>query len=279
MELAINQAIIQMLADPSDVKASCLTSNCTFGSYSTMGICSRVDDVTPDVVRECSRGNFDGEFPGCSYTVRELQAHPPWRLSNLTTGGSRGAAENTLWIGASDIVKDDYTFPNPNTLIEFYAIYVSNATVFLPGSDANFSDSVVALKGGLDLCVDQYNTTVINGTTMTVKQSQSTDLKWDTIVKTVGTNSFPAISCKTGGAEYWMDEITLGAFNDFLGLEIFRGSSSDGANVENAGTGTETTESDAPQTFAGLLVNKTRAVGQDGLKKMLDNLAISMTNA
>ena len=286
MGLAINQAIIGMAADPSDVKASCLTSNCTFGSYPTMGVCSRVDDVTPDIVRKCPRGNLDGWSPGCIYTVKELKAHPPWLLSNLTTDLGGDSPANSLWIGASNIIRNDnppeendYTFPNPNTLIEFYTIYISDTKVFSTDSDANFSDSVVALKGGLDLCVDQYNTTVVNGTTMTVKLNQLTDLKWVTTQKIVGTNSFDVVSCNTGSAEYWMDENTLATFNHYLGLETFRGSSSYALNVINSGDGSETVESDAAQTFAGLLVNQARDVGQDGLQRMLDNLATSMTNS
>ena len=282
MGSAIEQGIIKIPADPSDVKASCLTSNCTFGSYSTMGICSRVDDVTPDVVEYCSPGSeFSGESPACSYTVRELQVHPPWRLSDLTAGRRGAGGENippeTLWVGASD----SYSFLNPNTLTEFYVIYVPDTTIFntavsSPDSAAKFPGSVVALKGGLDLCINQYNTTFINGTTKTVELNKLTDLKWSTIQKTVKNNNFTAVSCQTGGSEYWMDEKTLGVFNHFLGLEVFQGSSSYGLNLNIAGIGGE---SDASRTFARLLVNQSRAVGQDGLKEMLENMAIGMTNA
>ncbi|KAL8716979.1 MAG: hypothetical protein Q9225_005740 [Loekoesia sp. 1 TL-2023] len=288
MEWAIDQPFFNISADPSDVKASCQTSNCTFGFYSTMGICSRVDDATPDIVRSCSRGNLDGTSQGCNYTVGELRTHPPWRLGKLTTGNRGGPQENTppfsLWIGASDTAKhtqlkeDSYIFPNLNTLTEFYAIYVSDTTVF-SNSDANFSDSIVALKGGLDLCVHQYDTHMINGTTTTRKLNQLTDLNWNITNKSVGNNNIKAISCETGGDEYWLDENTLEAFNHFLGLEIFRGSSSKGTNIIIEGSGTEAREGDAPQIFADLLVNKARAVGQDGLKEMLNNLTTSMTNA
>lgn len=290
MGLAIDQSLVDGTADPSDVKASCQTSNCTFEPYSTLRVCSRVDDVTPDLVRQCPKNDLDGFNAGCSYDVKELLAHPPYRVGNLSTESIHGSPIYTLWLGASDIVNDQsdqrsYTYPNPNTLVEFYAIYVLNTSVFPESpsfdrsSTANFSDMVVALKGGLDLCVAQYNTTVINGTTKTVELNQSSDLKWATVEKTVGTTSFSVVSSTTSGAEHWMEMNTVNTFNNFLTFEIFRGASSQGIQVQNAGSGSETTEGDAPATIAPLLLNQDRAKGKDALKKLLDTLGTSMTNA
>ncbi|KAL9105116.1 MAG: hypothetical protein Q9163_000034 [Psora crenata] len=268
MGTAIDLAIIGTPADPSDVKADCHTGNCTFGLYSTMGICSRVDDVTPNVVKSVR----------VETTAVLRVAHPPWRENNLTTGGVAGNPPYTLWIGASDMKRpqfeQQYTFPNPNTLTEFYVVYVSDTKVFTPDSDADFSNTVVALKGGLDLCVYQYDTTVINGTTKTVEKARSIDSKWEMVDK----NSMlyhPEMATENIGWTTRLGE----QFTDYLGLEIFRGSNSDGTNVKNIGDGAATAASDAAQTFADLLVNKPRSEGQDGLRKMLDNLAIGMTNA
>ena len=180
MQAAINQGIFQIPVDPSDIRAECRTNNCTFEQYSTLGICSRVDDVTTDVRRNCPSGN-DGRSQGCNYTVKDLQAHPPWRPGDLTTGGPR-TPQYSLWIGSSDIVSSMYDgymyiFPNPNTLTEFYTLYISDTKVFSDDSDADFSDSVVALKGGLDLCIYQYNTTVINIATKTLEKARIPEFK------------------------------------------------------------------------------------------------------
>ena len=289
---AIYTAIVGTTADPSDVRATCQTSTCTFESYSTLGVCSRVDDVTPDVVQKC-RPSRQNPSLGCAYIVKELQDHPPWRIGNLTTGGGGNGKgplmfPNTLWVGSSDIVPTpiggdtqsgyQYTFPDPNTLSEFYTVYVQNTTDYdTTGAGPDLVGSVVALKAGLDLCVYQYDTTFTNGVTKTVEKGRVTDLKWAQVNKVIANNQFSAVSATNGGQEYWMDSSTLNAFNQYLGLEIFRGSSSQGIKVDNSGIGAE--YSDAAETFAGLLVNKPRPDGRDALKKMLDNLGAGMTNA
>ncbi|KAL9629941.1 MAG: hypothetical protein Q9164_006653 [Protoblastenia rupestris] len=289
---AIYTAIVGTTADPSDVRATCQTSDCTFGSYSTLGVCSRVNDVTPDVVQRCRPSRKDPTL-GCAYIVKELQDHPPWRISNLTTGGGGNGKgplmfPNTLWVGSSDIVRTQirgatqsgyqYTFPDPNTLSEFYTVYVQDTTDYdISGAGPGLSSSVVALKAGLDLCVYQYDTTFINGVTKTVEKGRVTDLKWARVDKVIANKQFSAVSATSGGQEYWMDSSTVNAFNQYLGLEIFRGSSHQGINVQNSGLGAR--YSDAAETFAGLLVNKPRPDGRDALKKMLDNLGTGMTNA
>ena len=75
-----------------------------------------------------------------------------------------------------------------------------------------------------------------------------------------------------------MENQTFDIFNHFLSFEVFRGSSSAGINVMNAGRGAETTAYDTAGAFADLLLNKPKAEGMDGLKKLLENLAPSMTN-
>lgn len=114
--------------------------------------------------------------------------------------------------------------------------------------------------------------------TVTIQKAQLTDLetKWEIAGKEIDDKQFQVISSTVDGTEYWMDETSIQACNHYLGLEIFRGTSSYGINVVIAGS--ETAASDTADTFGGLLVNKTKSEGIDGLKKMLDNLAASITN-
>lgn len=276
MGTAIVSAIFGTPASPSDVIVDCQTGNCTFQAYSTMGICSRVDNVTPTIVRKCPRRN-DGTSRGCNYTVQELQDHPPWRLETLTTLFKERPI-HSLWIGASDI-GNDYRYPNLNTLVEFYAIYVSDTDAFSSDFDGNFSDSVVALKGSLDLCVLSYHTRFVNGITQTVELGRKDALAWQTESKKVCANdtSFcDVVTSSTGGDEYWMSSTDKEAFNQYLGLEIFRGYSSAGLRLE---TSDETGLIDTAPIIAGLLVNQPKSNGQDAMTKMLDNLAVGMTNS
>lgn len=275
MSSAIDLAITGTPADPSDVQAHCDKGDCTFGAYSTLGVCSRVDVVPHDsIVQTCPHDEYD-EPMGCNYIVQELQTHPPWRIGNLTTGirgrPSAATAPYTLWIGSSDPY--NYMFPSPETLTEFYIVYVADTRGYMQGdSTPDFFSSIAALKVGLDLCVYQYNTSVINGGTKTVQMSRTTDLKW-------AKNSVNASSATMDGKDYTMGERTIRQFINYLGLEIFYGSSSVGIKDLVTGGGLGAPATDTPNVFAGLLVNRSVSEGQDGVRKKMDNLAVGMTNA
>ena len=273
MALAIQSAIIGTLASPSDVTAHCQTGNCTFPAYSSMGICSKVKDVTPTNRTICRLENdgIGGTLTNCGYTVQELQKHPNKILYPVSNGKK---LRYTLWIGVSN---DEY--PNPNTLVEFYAIYLSNTST--PSSDIQdgTSDTVVALKGSLNLCVLSYQTQMRNGITETVEISRKDNLNWQTKSKNVcngGSSSCPVIASSDRGTEYWMESVNGKAFNDYLGLEIFHGYATVGLNLVSSD---ETGLSGTAASIAGMVVNKTVSEGQDELAKWLNNLAQAMTNS
>ena len=290
MSSAIQLAITGTPADPSTVYASCEKGTCTFDLYWTLGVCSRLDIVPhDDISQTCPRDKF-GHSVGCSYTVKELLDHPPWLTGNLTTGKDDvgnypGHPPNTLWIGSSDIVLNPpstydyiYQFPNPETLTEFYVVYVANTTDYTEQrSSPELFSSIAAYKVGLEICAYQYNTTFINGETKTVQISQATNLKWAIIKKVIAQSEFSTVSSTIGGIDYWMEESTKIAFNSYLGLEVFRGASAGGAGWDVYGN--VAPASDTPNTFASLLVNKPQIEGQDGFKATMDNLAVGMTNA
>ncbi|KAL8760621.1 MAG: hypothetical protein Q9184_003202 [Pyrenodesmia sp. 2 TL-2023] len=156
---------------------------------------------------------------------------------------------------------------------------ITRVYVFDQVSTENFSDSVVALKGSLELCLLSYTTRVVNGITQTVEVGRNEALAWQTKSKQVcdnGTHFCDVVATSTGVEEYWMDSGNKKAFNQYLGLEIFRGYSSFGLHLV---TSDETGLIDTSTIIAGLLVNKTISDGQEALTRMLDNLAVGMTNS
>ncbi|KAI4233434.1 MAG: hypothetical protein LQ349_004416, partial [Xanthoria aureola] len=237
-----------------------------------MGICSKVEDVTPTNRTICRLENdgIGGTLTNCGYTVQELQKHPDEILYPVPNGKK---LTYTLWIGSND------EYPNPNTLVEFYAIYLSNTST--PSSDIQegTSDTVVALKGSLNLCVLSYQTQMRNGITETVEISRKDNLTWQTKSKNVchgGSSSCPVIASSDGGTECWMESVDRKAFNQYLGLEIFRGYTTVGLDLVSSD---ETGLIDTAASIAGMVVNKTVSEGQDKLAKWLNNLAQAMTNS
>ncbi len=261
MEAAINSAIIQIPADPSEVAGNCSSGNCTFPIYETVGVCSKLNDITPMIVNNCHHENTSTTLR-CFYSVTELRVNPPWRRDNFSTD----APPMTLWVGASDSTDDlDHI-----SLVQFYTIYLPDRKTY--DSRANITEELVALKGELDLCVISYQTTVANGITKTVEVDRATDLTWQTDFKYIDNNDVSVMSTVSGGKEYWMSQDSMDAFRSYLSLDVFHGYSEiDGLVMGDLGT------TDAAATLTALLVDKEG--GQDDVSKMLDNLAISMTNA
>ena len=263
MEAAIDSAIIQTPADPSEVKGDCPSGNCTFPDYETMGVCSRVDDISPTIIRNCHHEDT-GDDTQCFVSVADLQTHPSWREDNFTD-------YMTLWVGASSVsTRDDYL--DPKSLGVFYTIYYPDTQAYQ--SKLNSTSELVALKGSLDLCVISYQTTVTNGITKTVEKSRATGLTWQPVWKVVNNTDTRAMSTLSGGKEYWITQESGYAFKNYLSLNVFYGNSQRGLfDDPNLGLST----SNAATTLAGLLVNQKG--GQDAASKMLGNLATSMTNA
>lgn len=159
--LAITNGLLtKTTIDPSAVAANCETGNCTFPDYTSLAVCSSVEDVTPTIEVRCPRGQRSSDG-GCSYTVPPLQNVHTARFDNFTTNNQGGP---TLWIGASEHA--DYS-SNTGTLVDFYILFFPDLSVFSRDSHANVTASLVALKVSVFLCLKTYNTTVTNGRTST----------------------------------------------------------------------------------------------------------------
>ena len=278
MEASIVQALTQLPADPSEVRGECQTGNCTYGIYTTMGVCSNVEDKTSTIVRRCFKAGEEHQTQThCTYSVEALQAHPTINNDNITT---RGGDSTNLWIGASHVDPDPhnpYSFPGPNTLAEFYVIYYPDPSV-KHNSDAGFdaTAALVALKGTLSLCVYQYNTTMINGITTTTEVNQP-NVNWKTVSKVIDNTQITAISgTDVNNTEYWISEDARWAFNSYLTTETFYGT---GKTIEDTSQPDRIItqgDTDAARSLSAVLIDQKGGV--DGLSKFLDNLATSMTN-
>lgn len=265
METAINSGILQTPADPSEVTGDCPTGNCTF-SYQTMGVCSRLDDVSPTIITDCHHENI-GAATQCFYSVADLRDRPPWREDNMTTVG----LEMTLWVAASKADESGIVDPNPSSLGVFYTLYLPDTKVYpYSGSRPNFTGHMVALKGSFNLCVISYQTTVQNGVTKTEEKSRVVDLTWEQDEQKIDDSERQILSTTTGGKQYWITQDSMNAFKKYFSYEVFHGHSQTGLGGEMGST-------DAAAALAGLLVNK--ADGQGAVSRMLENAAVGMTNA
>ena len=264
MRLAITQGLQTTNITPSNFSAACQTGNCTFGLYTTMGVCPTVDDMTPTLIEDCPYGRKDTRS-GCSYTVPDLNSHQTFQQDNFTKF-------DLLYVGSSEVFAGGYQFPNPNTLVEFYVIYLSDPSVLDLDSTANYTAALVALRATLDLCIITYNTTVINGTTKNTQTSIASKLNWQTVPKITNNTQYQVIT--TTGPDNEEFYITLEqrlAFNDYLSSITFTGNVQAPDNNDVPTGSTDGAEA--------MYTSVTNGSGIQGLQNQLTNLAFSMTNA
>lgn len=216
---------------------------------------------------DCPDGD-NGTRRGCTYTVPALVQHPPWPSSNMSY-------LDDLYIGASDAVRSNYIGAKANTIAEFYLIYKEKPNAI---SDKSENGKRKILRANLDLCLYTYNTTMTFGITETTQIEKITNLNWVKGRETIGPDSSgatsyaDAVAVAAPGTEerFWTPDIA--ALRRYLSL-IFSGSS-------DLMIGRYT--SDAAYAFSKSIYGdalQSQSLGVWGPAALLENLAISMTNA
>ena len=123
----------------SDVSVSCQSGNCTWPVYSSLAICASTADVSASLKSSCS--TLDPKQ--CNYS--------------LPSGGSLAGKDDIMSISTTDNTAfTSLAFAKTNPVIDFYTFLISNKT-----------SQPLLLESALHLCVQSYNTSVINGKTHT----------------------------------------------------------------------------------------------------------------
>ncbi|KAL8833563.1 MAG: hypothetical protein Q9176_007921 [Flavoplaca citrina] len=257
MSLAIVDGLLRKDISPSDVMGSCVTGNCTWEDYQSLGVYSTVTDVSSTITSTCRKRASQFNPAGCNYSVPAIDENPIARESVLQTS----KFGQTLWLGASNPMplENDYEPPALDTLVQFYVIYVPDLTRWddLDVTE-DHKDELVALQATLSLCLNTYHANMTFGVTSTQLLSQETNLDWQT-----GTESFEGT------------ESNRNPFHNYLSLQTFTGSAS--MRSEGPDGGGNFTENDVVRRIAASLYDD--RAGIRGLSESLDNLAISMSNA
>ncbi len=300
MKLAIFTGLLRDGVNPSEVQGSSVTGNCTFGVFTSMGVCASVEDVTPSIVADCKdTEHFSGiSDDNCSYTVPELRNTRPF--SNVRTHAGEDI-HSTLYMGAGMIFVDAETGDTSetainDTLIQFYIIYVPDLTV-LPqnGGRTNYTGNLAALKGTLSLCAHTYNSSMQFGVTNTTLRAQETHLPWRHGTAVNDNNLGGYLASVPGTSDtLFMNPESMNGLSVWLITSTFNGTAimpppplakSTDPDHPNAITITSPaifSTLASKQVATHLYGNETGFIVADGvsaLSSFLDNVAMSMSNA
>ena len=130
----------------SDVSASCGTGNCTWPLHSSLAVCASTADVSTSLRSSCSTSGQ------CNYSLPSGAL-----LAGKDDFMSISAADNTAFASLA--------FANTIPVVDFYTFLISNKT-----------SEPLLLESALHLCVQSYNTSVVNGKTETKELASWTSL-------------------------------------------------------------------------------------------------------
>ena len=118
-----------------------------------------------------------------------------------------------------------------------------------------------------------------NGVTNTIQISKETDL--DSQIGGAnsddGKSSFSTVMKALASETFWMSQLNVKSFNEFLSHQAFTGSASMTSATSALDGGGNITENDNVRMIAASIYHD--HAGIQGLSKLLDVLAVSMTNA
>ena len=288
-EAAILTGLTGNNADPSDVKGTCVTGNCTFGLFASIGVCASAADVTSSIVSDCGEDaifNFSSAFPLgiCTHTVRHLVG------DGLFNTISFSGTPITLYVGASASnisVGSNWQASNSSfndVLIEFYVIYATELTTSIRNStEPGITLPMAALKGTLNLCAHVYNSSMQSGVTNTTIQTQETHLPWEPtgVWNSTGRYGYTSTVSETSD-KLVIESASLVGIRTRLSQSIFTGV----AHMTASGLEDPETENSfstpAAQQIAIHLYGNTTGLqvtdGVGGLAKWLENFATSLSN-
>ncbi|KAL9629261.1 MAG: hypothetical protein Q9204_005378, partial [Flavoplaca sp. TL-2023a] len=186
----------------------------------------------------------------------------------------------TLWVGASNPTPPvgsavpSHMPEGLDTLEQFYVIYVRDLTRWDElDKTENHKDELVALRATLSLCVNTYHTDMKFGVMNTQLLSQEKNLDWQIDTESNGTPSSSTVT--HGGDRFWMSGENRKSFHDYLSIQTFTGSAKMRSGSPDSGG--NFTENEIVRRIAMSLYED--PAGIPGLSGLLDNLAMSMSNA
>lgn len=281
--LAVKDGLLRKDISPSGVTGVCPTGNCTWPDYQSLGVCADVVDVSERITSNRRRQSESTRPAGRNYAVPDTKDtvglkngyfydKPSFSGTILATGELR----DTLWIGSQDTVNDQYQ--GTNKLIQFYTIYVRDLTTWDKHKDftQDYKNELTALQVTLSLCVYTYRTSMTFGVTNTTTISKETNLDWIQDSETNDGVASNMISTTYGPERFSMGGFNQASWSDFFTFETFLGA----AQFRSAKPGEEGgnfTENDSVRSVANSVY--VDHAGIDGLSKLMDTLAVSLTNA
>lgn len=275
----------------SDVAASCNTGNCTWDIYSSIGVCASTTDVSSLLIHNaCNEPIFNAQFdavpglknPGYPCYNYSLPALAYVSVTSNVNPQSGLSAQELILENATLSVIHNTTFREyvDITILEVSNNYYGSSLLgfnilYQPGVADSINSTLpppIALQSSLDLCIQTYNTSVIDSKTST--QLISCEILNSTVIEAAAGYSTFVVSGTSFGispdAALGWSGFLSGSLSDSCSLLV---GTLNGTNPLNNSTFCGTSSGNA---FLRSMENGTDYVASTNA--LMENLASSLTN-
>ena len=231
MKASVYNGLYNPTISLSDVSASCGSGNCSWPRYNSLAICALTSDVTLSLRSSCPTSDPSS----CDYSL---------------PGGASLATKNEHMslLTTDDESSTSVAFAQMDPVLDFFTFLISNKT-----------GQPILLESVLQLCVQTYNTTVINGKTETKELESSSNLNSSLDYR---------LNLPDDDTVYLVSRYSFNTMNAFL-RTIFRGH-------YTINDGLPTYGSDAIEVLVDTLLAE--PYDEAAMVPFLNGLATSMTN-
>jgi hypothetical protein len=219
-------------SDPSEMKFTCPSGNCTWEEFVTLGVCSQCFNVTDSFDQACGTTDIKYVSPGSDGNTNST-ASVPYCNYTLPNGLQLGLShdEMVMQILNSGNWHKSVHFDNNNTLGVLSSIqsfwtsspsqwdYLNSSMIF-----ATVPYEIMAVECGLSLCVQKYNTSVLRGSLTEKLIDTYTDIvidpedpdsvifhppsSWTNVNENVSSNVFMCSGAASGFREFFDEKFT-----------------------------------------------------------------------
>jgi hypothetical protein len=214
----------------SDIAALCATNDCRWPSYLTLAICSKVEDVSSQLVFTEAAPSTD-EFIFVPEDVNMTLPIP--ELYNSEHGNPTFAGPTDFWMATLPAWRKGHNSPQPNLVAEVFITYFSacRATNNKTGTPTDDELNAArrnttnwrAFKGSFELCIQSLTTSIENGATNTSMLERIDKQPWTSYGQDNVTVLYTEPGDSNTGSDrppYSVDDLSLQSLGDIMRLTL-----------------------------------------------------------
>ncbi|KAL9032667.1 MAG: hypothetical protein Q9180_006371, partial [Flavoplaca navasiana] len=269
MKAAILNGLYAGTTTINHIQPTCPGGNCTYPDYRSLAICTRSADVSSHLKSEKA---YDGDSPE---RTQENFNVLKWYLTDYNYLISNGTDVFSLGSAAKNPTQyDELDFSQSIAFKDSSAPIADVFMIYARSRSSN--DDIAALEFLLEWCVQSYTTTVTNGTATTERHDAVSNFS---VPGSVGESPQMSLDHR----DFTLAPGTLSLYQKYF-RNIFRGKAWREGNPTQLYVSSDATQAlFQPVNIFGRTVNgkddtPNQGGGIDELQKILDNIAVAMTN-